>query len=700
MFDSYHEEEVLGKPYDSRLMKRLLKYVRGYWRLVAVSILLLLVITGFDLSLPYLTKVAVDRHIVVTHRLLDFRGKDELFQEEVLKRHGENLIPVEDGLWLISGTKLTEMDRREKKRLDSEGVLKEESYYLVKDGERDLSSIFARYPDYFRRAGRDYYLSYENLGRLDRRDLLSLRGSDIRGVQRIALIFLIIICVSFCFNFGQVYLMQYVGQKVMYDLRMAIFSHLQRLSVSFFDKNPVGRLVTRVSNDVEVINEMFTGVLIYLFKDVFILMGICGVLLRLDLNLALVSFTVIPPVVYITLLFRAKARDAFRQVRLKIARINASLNENITGMRVVQIFNREQENFRRFSGINHEYYLANLREIVIFAVFRPLIEIMASVAIALLIWYGGGKVLAQTLSLGSLVAFLSYIQMFFQPIRDLSEKYNIMQAAMASSERIFLLLDNRTLIGEPEPPKELVRVTGDVEFKNVWFAYEGEEWVLKDVSFRVKPGESIAIVGATGAGKTSIINLLERFHDPNRGEVRVDGINVRELRKHALRRAIGLVMQDVFIFAGDIRSNIRLGNRSLNDHELVRVARYVNADRFIERLPNGWDEEVKERGVTLSTGERQLLSFARALAFDPRILVLDEATASVDTETESLIQEALVKLMEARTSIIIAHRLSTIQHCDRIIVMHKGRIAEEGTHPQLLSKKGLYYHLYQLQYKM
>ncbi len=699
MLDSYHEEEILGKPYDSRLMKRLLEYVRPYWRLAAISVLLLLFITGFDLSLPFLTKVAIDRHIVVSHRMLDFRGKGPGLQEKTLEKFGERLIPTEDGCWLVSSSGLQEMDKRDNLRLHREGVLREDRYYFIEVRGRDLSPLLSKYPDYLKRAGADYYVSYEHMGELDRRDLLFLRRSDISGVQKIALIFLLILCLSFFFNFAQVYLMQYTGQKVMYDLRMAIFSHLQRLSVSFFDKNPVGRLVTRVANDVEVLNEMFTGILIYLFKDVFILLGICAVLLRLNPELALVSFGVIPLIAYTTLRFRSKARDAFRAVRLKLARINASLNENITGMRVVQIFNRERENFRRFSGINHEYYLANLRQIVLFAVFRPLIEIISSGAIALLIWYGGGKVLAETLSLGSLVAFLSYIQMFFRPIRDLSEKYNIMQAAMASSERIFLLMDNQTIIPDPESPKSLDGVRGDVEFENVWFAYEGEDWVLKDVSFKVKPGESLAIVGATGAGKTSIINLLERFHDPNRGEVRVDGINLTDIKKHELRSSIGLVMQDVFLFAGDIRSNIRLGEESIRDDDLTRVARYVNADRLIERLPEGWDEEVKERGVTLSTGERQLLSFARALAFNPKILVLDEATASVDTETESLIQEALLKLMKERTSIVIAHRLSTIQHCDRIIVMHKGGIVEEGSHSQLLSKKGLYYHLYQLQYK-
>lgn len=699
MFGDYHTEEVLGKPYDARLVRRLLKYAKPYWRFMAISVFLLLLITGFDLSLPFLTKVAIDSYIIVSARMLDFKEKESNLERELLERYGEKTIPVDKGLWLIRSRDLRDMDRRDNLRLHQQELLREEKYYLITGDPEALSTLSSKYPDYILKAGEYHYISYEDMGRLERKDLILLRRRDISGVRRIALIFLSFLVINFGFNFGQVYLMQYTGQKIMYDLRMALFSWLQRLSVSFFDKNPVGRLVTRVTNDIEVLNEMFTGVLIYLFKDVFILLGICAVLLKLNPQLALVSFGVTPIIVYTTVFFKLRAREAFREVRLKLARINASLNENIAGMRVVQIFNREPENFRRFSGINHEYYLANLRQIVIFAVFLPIIEIISSCAVALLIWYGGGKVLQETLSLGTLVAFLSYIQMFFRPIRDLAEKYNIMQSAMASSERVFLLLDNQTIISEPESPKSLQEVKGGVEFKDIWFAYQKDEWVLKDISFRVEPGESVAIVGATGAGKTSIINLLERFYDPKRGEVRVDGVDIRELDRTKLRSAIGLVMQDVFLFAGDVQSNIRLGNRAISDREVVRVARYVNADRFIDRLPGKYKEEVRERGVTLSTGQRQLLSFARALAFDPKILVLDEATSNIDTETESLIQEALLKLMRGRTSIVVAHRLSTIQNCDRIIVMHKGRIVEEGNHSELLKKKGFYYHLYQLQYK-
>jgi ABC-type multidrug transport system fused ATPase/permease subunit len=448
---------------------------------------------------------------------------------------------------------------------------------------------------------------------------------------------------------------------------------------------------------VEVLSEMFSSVLITFFKDIFMLIGIVLVMLRLNARLALVSFVVIPLIVYVTMYFRIKVRDAFRLVRLRIAKINASLQENISGMRVVQMFTRESENYRRFAKINHDYFLANMRQIVIFAIFRPLIEVISAAAIALVIWYGGGQVLLEAISLGTLVAFLSYVQMFFHPIRDLSEKFNTLQAAMASSERIFLLMDTREAIPEPAKPSTN-KIKGAVEFKNVRFSY-GAEDVLRDVSFKVEPGESVAIVGATGAGKTSIINLIERFYDVADGVITIDGVDIREYAKSDLRSSIGLVMQDVFLFAGDVVGNIRLGNTDISDQDVRKAAEYANASQFIEKLNGGYSAEVKERGVTLSAGQRQLLSFARALAFEPPILILDEATSNIDTETEALIQDALGRLMKGRTSIVIAHRLSTIQRVNRIIVLHKGRKVEEGTHQELLKKRGMYYRLYQLQYK-
>jgi len=702
MIHRFHEEEELSKPYDARLMRRLLGFARPYRRIIFFCIFLLLLITGFDLSLPYLTKMAVDKHIVVSSRMIVFSGVEGPFEQRFKKKYETKLIPVDGETFLIDSKDLREMDKEDHRILDKMRLLPEQKFYLVRQEafqEKGMKELLAKYGHIFQKARDGYFISYQDMGAIQREDLFLLRKEDITGVKKIAIIFFFILLLGFVFNYSQVYLMQFTGQKLMHNLRMKVFSHLQKLSLSFFDQNPVGRLVTRATNDVEVLNEMFTELLIHLFKDIFILLGIVVVLIYINWRLAIVSFTVIPLTAWVTMAFRLKARDAFRLVRLKIARINSSLNENISGMRVVQIFNRQEENYRRFNQINHENFLANMRQIRVFAVFRPLIEIIGSFGIALLIWYGGAKVISETLSLGSLVAFLSYIQMFFRPIRDLSEKYNIMQAAMASSERIFLLLDNQSMIRDLPLPRRASKIEGRVEFAGVWFAYQQENWVLKDITFSVKQGESVAIVGATGAGKTSIINLLERFYDPQRGEIKIDGINIAGMDRSYFRSQIGLVMQDVFLFAGDIKGNIRLGKEEITDERLVKMAKVVNAHQFIARLPGGYGEEVKERGVTLSMGQRQLLSFARALAFDPKILVLDEATANIDTETESLIQDALFKLMEGRTSIIIAHRLSTIRHCDRILVMHQGRIVEEGSHSQLLRKKGLYYGLYQLQYK-
>ncbi len=699
MIHRFHEEERLSKPYDARLMKRLLGYVKPYKKIIFFCIFLLLFITGFDLSLPYLTKMAIDRHIAVSSRLITFSEKPSPFAGRIRKTYGDKLRPVGKGSFLIDSRDLRKMDKRDHFRLEKMGLLKgQKFYFLGKEAFEGKGEALVQYDSLFQKAKGGYFISYQDMGKLKREDLLILRKDDISGIKKIAIVFFFILLFSFGFNYGQVYLMQYTGQKLMYDLRVKVFSHLQKLSLSFFDQNPVGRLVTRATNDVEVLNEMFTELLINLFKDIFILLGILVILIHINWQLALVSFVVIPLTGWATMTFRLKARDAFRLVRLKIAKINSSLNENISGMRVVQIFNRQRENYKRFSQINHENFLANMKQIKVFAVFRPLIEIIGSLGIALLIWYGGGKVISETLSLGSLVAFLSYIQMFFRPIRDLSEKYNIMQAAMASSERIFLLLDKQPVIRDLPQPKMPAKVEGGVEFEGVWFAYQSDNWVLKDISFAVRPGESVAIVGATGAGKTSIINLLERFYEPQKGEIKVDGINIAEMDRAELRSQMGLVMQDVFLFAGDIKGNIRLGKKEISDGRLIEMAKVVNAHQFIERLPQGYDEEVKERGITLSVGQRQLLSFARALAFDPKILVLDEATANIDTETESLIQDALLKLMKGRTSIIIAHRLSTIRYCDRILVMHRGRMVEEGSHAQLLRKRGLYYGLYQLQY--
>ncbi len=696
----YFEGDHLGKPYDVGLIRRLFPYAKPYRLIISASIVLILFVTGFELLFPYLIKVAIDDYIVVSARKAIVSSPSSPLQEMLLERYSTLLFPSADPeIFFIRASDLKEIDPRDLASFQRAGLIGEEWFYPFRPRGEAGKGVVKRYRSSFKQSGEYYFISYRDMKGLEQGDILKLRGEDVRGVARVSTLFTLILILSFGFNFLHVYAMEYTGQRVMHDLRIRVFDHIQRLSLSFFDRTPVGRLVTRATNDVQNLHEMLTRVFVYLFKDIFLLAGIIVLLLKINWELALVCFSLVPLISYITLYFSGKARDAFREVRLTIAKINGTLQEDFSGIKVVQIFNRERENYRRFKVLNHENYLANMKQIVIFALFVPIIEIVGTVAIALLIWYGGGKVISNTLSLGTLVAFLSYLRMFFQPIRDISEKYNIMQSAMASTERIFDVLDNREMIPEPSAPKSVPGMRGNIEFRNITFSYTGDEVVLKDVSFSVGEGETVAIVGATGAGKTSIINLLERFYDPQGGQILVDGVDIRELDKSFLRSQIGLVLQDVFLFAGDIRSNIQLGNEGLSQYEIERIARYVNADRFIQKFPKGLEEEMKEGGATLSAGERQLLAFARALAVSPKILILDEATSNVDTETERLIQDALTKLMEGRTSIIIAHRLSTIQRADRIIVMHKGSIREMGTHAQLMAQRGIYYRLYRLQYK-
>ncbi len=492
---------------------------------------------------------------------------------------------------------------------------------------------------------------------------------------------------------------EWIGQKAIFDLRMQVFKHLQKLSLRFFDKNPIGRLVTRTTNDVESLNDMFSSGVVTIFSDIFVIFWILIFMFFMSWELSLVTLTVLPFLFYATWVFRRKARDAYRQVRKHLARLNAFLQEHISGTIVLQIFSREKKAREQFERINSEYRDAYMHSIFYHAVFYPVVELISAVAIGLIIWYGGGNVVQGALTIGILISFIQYTEMFFRPIRDLAEKYNIMQTAMASSERIFKLLDDTSIIPDPGTSVPLDTVEGEVEYRNVWFAYNSDEYVLRDVSFHVNPGETVALVGATGAGKTSIINLMTRFYDIRKGEILVDGIDIRSVRKADLRNHIAIVLQDVFLFSGDIKNNITLGDDSITMDRVREVCAAVGADKFIERLPNGYDESVKERGATLSVGQKQLLSFARALAVDPKILILDEATSSVDTETEILIQKAIQRLLKGRTSIVIAHRLSTIQRADKIIVMHKGRIREIGKHHELLAQQGIYYRLYQLQYK-
>lgn len=595
-----HEEEVLGKAYDTRLMKRLLKYLRPYKWYVVIGIVASILVSGLEAVRPLFTKYAVDVNIM---------------------------------------------------------------------------------------------------------------QGDKHGLLITTLAFLALMLIRGLIQYGSAYMTQWLGQRTIFDLRMEVFRHLQRLDLRFYDRNPIGRLITRVTNDIEVLNEMFSSGVVMVFSDVFTIIGILYFMFAMNWELALISLSVLPLLFYGTFLFRKKAREAYREVRIQLARINTFMQEHITGMTVDQLFNREKKSFDKFSSVNAAHRDANIKSIFYYALFYPGVDFIGALAIGLIIWYAGVQALDAAVTLGTVIAFLQYNEMFWRPIRDLSEKYNIMQTAMASSERVFKLLDDATIVPDPPASVQLETVRGEVEFRNVWFAYNvpmdgtSSEWVLKDVSFKINAGETVAIVGHTGAGKSTIISLLCRFYDmpetngQQRGQILVDGIDIRSINKQDLRKHLAIVLQDVFLFSGNIKNNINLGNDDIPLDRIKAAARVVGANRFIEKLPKQYDEEVKERGATLSVGQKQLISFARALAFNPKILILDEATSSVDTETELLIQAAIRKLLQGRTSIVIAHRLSTIQRANKIIVLHKGEVREVGTHQELLALGGIYSKLYQLQYK-
>lgn len=522
------------------------------------------------------------------------------------------------------------------------------------------------------------------------------------GIMLLAIAYIGSLGVTLGIGYFQDVLLNTIGQRVMFDLREQIFAKLQSIEVSFYDNNPVGRLITRLTTDVDSLNELFTAGLVEVLGDFVLIAGALGMMFYFDWKLAIVSLLVVPLLWAATMWFRRGAREGFRQVRTKIARLNAFTQEHISGAQVVQLFNREKKALEQFSEINAAHKQANLETIFFYAVFYPLVNLISAVGIAAIVWYGGGQVIQKAITIGTLVAFLQYTQRLWQPIQDISDKYNVFQAAVVASERVFKLLDTPDNIQSPAIPRQPVlgeHAFGGIEFRNVWFAYKGEDWVLKDVSFTVEPGESIALVGHTGSGKTTITNLLMRFYDIQRGEILLDGVNIREWDLQKLRRNFAVVLQDVFLFSGNIGSNIRLGNESISEERVEWAAHEVRAASFIQNLPERFNTKVRERGAGFSVGQKQLISFARALAFDPRILVLDEATSSIDTETEQLIQQAIERVMTARTSIIIAHRLSTIQRVSKIIVLHKGEIREMGDHQSLLSKRGIYFKLYQLQYK-
>ncbi len=580
-----HEEEITRKPFDARLMWRLLGYLKPYTIWVIVAFLLILVTSAARQAGPYLSKIAVDDHIL---------------------------------------------------------------------------------------------------------------PGDLPGLNTIVLVFVGLLLFQFLVDVAQRMVTQLVGQWVMYDIRKAIFGHLQRLPVRFFDRTPIGRLMTRNTNDVDALNELFTDGVVAVFSDIFTLIAIMAFMFYMDASLALLVCATVPVMFGVTFWFQGRMLRAFRLARSRLARLNAYLQENITGMSVVQLFGREGRHADRFDGINGRYLNANLESTLYYSLYFPIMQLLGSIATALVIWQGSSDVVRAQIEWGALVAMLQYIPRFFWPILDVAERYAILQAAMASSERIFELLDTR-----PEPGLDGAgskKIRGEIEFSDVWFAYNDDDWVLKGVSFVVKPGERLAIVGATGSGKTTIINLLCRFYDIQRGRIQIDGVDIKEWNVEALRRRVGVVQQDVFLFSGDIGANIRLRSREISQQRVERAARDVNADRFISRLPGGYGHAVTEMGGTLSGGQRQLLAFARAIAFDPDVLVLDEATSSIDTETEAWIQDAVGRLMRSRTSIVIAHRIATVRRANRILVIHKGEIRETGTHEALLAAKGIYHRLHKLQY--
>jgi len=662
-FDYGYEEEKLGRNYDFNLLKRLFMFGKPYRLLFFWTVLLVISITLLDLSLPFITKIAIDRYIVprpVPH---------------------DNILKPDEN---------------------------KAGYYRASLNDAALRDLLSKRDVEFKVDGAFALIPLDEIRKMDKGDIYILRKNDFKGVGIAAAILLLIVTAGFCLNFFETMLMEYAGQMIMHDLRMRLFNHIQALPVPFFAKNTTGRLVTRVTSDVQNMHEFFTSVIAFVFKDIFLLAGIMIVLIGINWKLALASFTVIPFVILASFRFSGQARDAFRTLRIKIAEINSSIAETIGGIKVIQLSGKENENYGRFEKLNHENYLAGIKQIRVLAVFMPLIELLGSIAVALVIFYGGISVIDEKVTLGALVAFISYMKMFFRPIRDIADKYNILQNAMSSAERIFIILDTKdtndtngtkdTKECESESSVLLTdRLKFDkiksVEFRNVSFGYVPGEEVLSNISFDMKAGEKIAIVGPTGTGKTTLLNLLTRFYEPSSGRILINGTGIKEISPSFLRSKMAIVMQDSFLFSGTVRENIARGKSGTTDQDMDHIMDASNCRKIIERLPQGLDTVLSEGGKSISSGERQLISIARAFARDPEIIMLDEATSYVDSETERQIETALNNLMEGRTSIIIAHRLTTAQRADRIIVLNKGRLIESGTHHELMKMKGFYYRL-------
>ncbi|GKX30379.1 lipid A ABC transporter permease/ATP-binding protein [Vallitalea longa] len=683
-----NEEVEIKKGYDKQLLKRLLAYAKPYMAWITVSLILLIGVVGADLVKPILVGNAVDDIITKYDTMYSIVDEDT-----------EGAIKVKD-VYLVSDEKNKYTEARKAGIIYDDAY--EKPYFLISDIDISEISLLSNVQKVSSKDGK-YYISYNNVKKevisLNDGEIGLLRNDHINGLVKITIIFIVVLILGLVITYLQTILLNYTGQKIIYNIRNDVFTHIQNLSIQFFNNNPVGKLVTRVTNDTETLNEMYTSVIVNSVKSVLMLTGISVMMFILEWRLTLAIFLVIPLLIISTMLFRHFSRKAYREVRTKVAAINAFLSEHISGMRIVQIFSQEKRKMNEFKKANGELKNANMKQLIVFGVYRPSMYLIYVIGLAIVLTYGGNMVIKGTMSIGKLIIFIQYISNFFDPIQQLAEQFNILQSAMASSEKIFTLLDEDSIIDNKEDSIKLDKINGNIEFKNVWFAYNEGEWVLKDVSFRVSPGETVAFVGATGAGKTSILNLISRYYDIQKGEILIDGYNVKDLDLKCLRSSIGQMLQDVFLFTGNINSNVRLKNNEITDGKIKKASKYVNADKFIQKLPDKYNEKVYERGATFSSGQRQLLSFARTLAFSPSILILDEATANIDTETELLIQDALYKLMEGRTTLVVAHRLSTIQHADKIIVLHKGRVREIGNHQELLAKKGIYHNLYELQYQ-